>query len=77
MTKKEAYNIVLWDLMNIPLYRGKYDVKVFKNREYMCGIRSVMETIAFGADPDNGYIYESFKNTFCKNMIDSERKAKK
>ena len=76
MTKKEENKIVFEDLMNIPLYRGKYDVKVFKNREYMCGIGSVMETISFGADPDNSYIYESFKKTFRKNMVDSERKAK-
>ena len=63
MTKKEAYKIVFEDLINIPLYRGKYDAK-FGNQNYMYGIKSVMETISFGAEPDNGYIYESFKKTF-------------
>lgn len=76
MTKKEAYNIVFWDLMNIPLYKGKYDAEVFRNREYMCGIGTVMETISFGADPDYGSTYEIFKELFRLNMKNSEAKAK-
>lgn len=76
MTKKEAYDIVFEDLMNIPLYRGKYDAKKFRNREYMRGIESVMKTISFGADPDYRSRYEIFNELFRLNMKNNEAKAK-
>lgn len=75
MTTKEAYNIVFWDLMNIPLYKGKYDAKKFRNREYMRGIESVMKTISFGADPDYRSRYEIFNTLFYANMKNSEAEA--
>ena len=73
MDKKEAYKIVFEDLKQSNLFNGHYDAKN-GNANFMYGISTVMEFIAYGIDDSTG---RSFADEFTDNMIDSEEKAMK
>ena len=69
--KKEAYQIVLDDLMLCDLFRGRYDAKHGASEHYMYGICTVMEAIACRISEKTG---DAFSDIFILNMIKSEEK---
>ena len=73
-TTKEAYRIVLNDILNngCEMFVGNYDAKN-DSAEYMYGISAVMEYIAYSICDEQG---DDFSNLFIKNMIASEQKTK-
>ena len=71
MDKKEAYQIVLDDLMQCDLFRGKYDAAHGASEHYMYGICTVMEAIAYRVSEETG---DAFSDIFILNMIKSEEK---
>lgn len=62
---RKAYQIVLENLKQTPLFCGKYDA-LNGNINFMDGIRTVMEVIAFNAGE-----YDKFDKEFSKNLLDS------
>ena len=70
MSKREAYKIVLKDLKKCDLFCGKYDA-TNGNEDFMYGIETVMEVIAFNARDF------SFDDKFLRNMEMSIRKGRK
>ena len=72
MDKKEAYKIVFEDLKQSNLFNGYYDAKN-GNANFMYGISTVMEFIAYEIDDSTG---RNFADEFTDNMIASEEKAK-
>lgn len=72
-TVKDAYRIVLNDMMNsgCGLLVGKYDAKN-GDEKFMHGIDVVMEWIAYRASEKQG---EEFSAMFFDNMIESQEKA--
>ena len=72
MDKKEAYQIVLDDLMQCDLFRGKYDAKHGASEHYMYGICTVMEAIAYRVSEKTG---DAFSDMFLLTMIKSEEKT--
>lgn len=72
-TVQNAYRIVLNDILNSDcgLMVGKYDAKNGSS-EYMAGISTVMEWIAYRASEADG---DAFSEMFIKNLLDSEEKA--
>lgn len=72
-TVKDAYRIVFNDMMNSEcgLLVGKYDAKN-GNKDFMHGINTVMEWIAYRASEKQG---EEFSAMFCDNMIESQAKV--
>lgn len=72
-TVKDAYRIVFNDMMNSEcgLLVGKYDTKN-GNKDFMHGINTVMEWIAYRASEKQG---EEFSAMFCDNMIESQEKV--
>jgi hypothetical protein len=62
---KKAYQIVLENLKQTPLFCGKYDA-LNGSEDFMDGIRTVMEVIAFNAGE-----YDKFDKEFSKNLLDS------
>lgn len=62
---REAYKIVLEKLKQTPLFCGKYDA-LNGNINFMYGIRTVMEIIAFNAGE-----FENFESEFSENLLDS------
>lgn len=72
-TVQNAYRIVLNDILNsnCGLMVGKYDAKNGSN-EYMAGISTVMEWIAYRTSEADG---DAFSEMFIKNLLESERKA--
>ena len=72
-TVKDAYRIVFNDMMNSEcgLFVGKYDAKN-GNKDFMHGINTVMEWIAYRASEKQG---EEFSAMFCDNMIESQEKV--
>lgn len=71
MDKKKAYEIVLDDLTNLKLFNGYYDAKHGK-KDYMYGINTVMECIAYKINDEVG---DNFSEKFIKNMILSEERT--
>ena len=71
MTKKEAFEIVLNELKEVPLFVGQYDAKN-GNEHYMHGISTVMEFIAYSISDEVG---EQFDNEFGKNFLKSHERA--
>lgn len=71
MDLHKAYEMVFNDMMEIGpnLFKGNYDSKN-GNKNFMYGIFTVMEFIAFGAGKE-----EEFDNVFIKNMIKNEERA--
>lgn len=72
-TVKDAYRIVLNDMMNsgCGLLVGKYDAKN-GDEKFMHGIDVVMEWIAYRASEKRG---EEFSAMFFDNMIESQEKV--
>lgn len=70
MDKSKAYAIVLNDILEkgCGLMTGKYDA-VNGNKNFMYGIYTVMELIAYSVNEDIGY---EFDELFLDNMIKSE-----
>lgn len=62
---RKAYQIVLENLKQTPLFCGKYDA-LNGNINFMYGIRTVMEIIAFNAGE-----FENFESKFSENLLDS------
>lgn len=67
MDKREAYQIVLNDLLDCAMFRGHYDAKN-GSPQFMYGIATVIESIAFGCGK-----YEEVCDAFIQNMIMSEK----
>lgn len=72
-TVQNAYRIVLNDILNSDcgLMVGKYDAKNGSG-EYMAGISTVMEWIAYRVSEADG---DAFSEMFIKNLLESEEKA--
>lgn len=68
MTEQEVWKHVYDELTSCPMFCGVYDAKN-GSEEFMHGIQTVMEHIAFNAD-----CYDEFVETFVNNMDESERK---
>ena len=71
MNKQDAYKIVLNELLKVNMFRGVYDAKN-GNEDFMDGILTVMEYIAFGADEKVG---AEVTSQFTKNMVESKVRA--
>ena len=72
MTKEKAYKIVLDDLCKTPMFIGKYDAK-HGSAEFMNGISTVMECIAYNISDGMG---EQFEDIFLANLIGSQDECK-
>lgn len=72
MDKKDAFKIVLDDLMNCPMFCGKYDA-VHGKDDFMYGISTVMEAIAVRIDDET---YEKFSEMFLNNMCECQEYAR-
>lgn len=72
MTKTKAFQIVLDDLKQIPMFTGAYDAKN-GDFSFMHGIWIVMEQIAYTISDEVG---DEFNGLFTENLRESERKAK-
>ena len=72
MDKREAFQIVLNELWEIPLFRGIYDARNGKE-EFMHGVDCVMEAIAYHINDDVG---DYMADAFIDNLIASEEWAK-
>ena len=70
MNKKEAFQIVLTELTKNNLFKGIYDAKN-GNENFMYGICTVMEAIAYSIDDKTG---DSFSELFMNNIIKSEER---
>jgi hypothetical protein len=72
-TVQNAYRIVLNDILNSDcgLMVGRYDAKNGSG-EYMAGISTVMEWIAYRVSEADG---DTFSEMFIENLLESERKA--
>ena len=74
MEKKEAFTIVLKELIHCPMFCGHYDAKN-GNEQFMYGIATVMERIAHEAGGETfGNIFADY---FDSNMCISELKVDK
>ena len=67
MDKREAYQIVLNDLLDCAMFRGHYDAE-HGSQQFMFGVATVVESIAFGCGK-----YEEVTDAFIQNMIRSEK----
>lgn len=65
MNKQEAFKIVYDELKKNTLYMGKFDGKN-GNKDFMYGISTVMEDIAFCAG-----MMENYNNTWAENFTKS------
>lgn len=72
MTLDDAYYLVYKDLTKEDgLLTGKYDAKN-GSKQYMNGVWSVMELIAYGVGID---CYEAFNERFCRNLEKSQEQT--
>ncbi len=69
MNKKEAYQLVLSDLRQVGMFRGRYDARTERAKHHVQGIATVMEYISHYANE------EDYMNEFYKNMNESEKRA--
>jgi len=67
--KQDMYRKVYKELVSIPLYSGKYDA-LNTDPEYMYGIESVMESVAYNAGGNE--LSDEFETMFFNNMEYSE-----
>lgn len=76
MTKQEAYKKVFDDLKKSSpkMFFGTYDGE-HGNTSFMYGICTVMEYLAYQADPKTEQVYDEFSTEFVKNMTKSEKRA--
>ena len=74
MTEDDAFYIVYKDLTKDEgLFTGRYDAKN-GSKQYMHGINSVMEYIAYRVGED---CLDAWVDRFAKNMIESQEKAER
>ena len=71
ISKTVAYKMVLHDLMQIDMFKGKYDAKN-GSIAFMHGISTVMENIAMNVSEE---CYENFTNEFNQNIVLSQERA--
>ena len=67
MDKREAYQIVLNDLLDCAMFRGHYDTK-HGSQQFMFGVSTVVEFVAYGCGK-----FEEVSDAFVQNMITSEK----
>jgi len=72
MDKKEAFAIVLKELMKCELFKGRCDTKNGDDH-FMNGVACVMENIAYRVSNDVGI---AFSNMFIDNLVASKEKIK-
>lgn len=74
MTKQEAYNIVYNDIINrgVGLFCGRFDA-VHGRHEFMHGISTVMDFIAFESSEQD---YENFQEIWSTNFQESIDRAR-
>ena len=72
MEKRQIYETVFNDLLEIPMFRGVYDAKN-GSEHYMYGINIVMNFIA---NKISEKASDEYNDEFDKNMIKSEEKAR-
>lgn len=73
MSKREAFCIVFDELVQISTFRGIYDARN-GSKEFMHGVASVMECIAYNIDAD---MATAFSASFLNNMLDCIEEAEK
>lgn len=66
--KKDAAQLVLDELMQVPLFCGKYDGKN-GNEHFMYGVCTVIENIAYMVSEE---CHDKFETKFLRNMQESE-----
>lgn len=73
MTVKEAYRIILNDMLNknSGMLVGNYDANDVSD-DFMNGVGAVMAYIAYHVSNEEG---DNFSHLFIKNMVASEQKA--
>jgi hypothetical protein len=69
MTTQEAFMLVYKQLMQNPMYRGSYDARN-GDEDFMYGIASVMESIAYYAGGDS--LVAEFNTYWSANMDSSK-----
>ena len=69
--KTVAYKMVLHDLMQVDMLKGKYDAKN-GSIAFMHGISTVMENIAMNVSEE---CYENFTDEFNQNIAWSQERA--
>lgn len=70
--KQDMYEKVYKEMISVPVYSGKYD-PLNTDPEYMYGIESVMESLAYNAGGDE--LSDEFETMFFNNMEYSEDHA--
>jgi len=73
ISKKEAYKIVLEDLKRNRMFVGVYDARTQEAANFMNGIWTLMETIAYRVSEET---LENFDELFIKNIQESEKRAR-
>lgn len=69
---REAYRMVFNDLKDYPIFNGKCDAK-YVNKNYMYGVCTIGEMIAYNAGDD---CYEEYEKLFHTNFENSCKEAK-
>ena len=73
MNRKDAYRIVLDDLMSVNMFKGIYDAIYDEGtNHFIYGIQTVIENIAYGVSEE---CYDEFSNMFLANVISSKEGA--
>ena len=74
MDKQKAYKIVLDDIVSsgCGLFIGRYDA-IHGDRNFMHGISTVMEYLAYEAGSDE---FAKFERMFFDNLMQSEKEVK-
>lgn len=73
MDKTEAFRIVYEELTKNPMFCGVFDAK-HGNNEFMYGICTVMENIAYHVGEDT---YEEYSTLWCDNVVKSIERGEK
>lgn len=71
MNKREAYKIVLDDLLECNMFKGIYDARNGKP-EFIYGIQTIIENIAYMIDDETG---DKVSDMITRNIIESMKKA--
>ena len=71
--RRKAYELVLADLREVPMFEGHFDA-INGSEKFMYGVNTVMEFIAYQC---SAKICDEFENIFLKNFQESLDKANK
>ena len=71
--EKEMLRNIIEEMRECGMFEGRYDAKNGKP-EFMYGISTVMEYLAYRVSNEYG---DEFSDTFMRNLIISEQKAKR